>query len=201
MVTWKPPLSFKLDKWATKIFGLSNEQDLMVLREEVQDEEKKQKKGATVVKADVIVPDKVHLFSSSIINKLLILLQYIFSLHKKLLGKTYVAPGKGKAKALLINLDFTFDNPASEIVQVSTADDLGLTALERSTYELLVNHLQHCVSFPHSTGSYCLKTTNNSHVQFTSHWVKGWAKAQVRFYASRVQALLIVAFLGKKKCL
>src|SRR5882724_9030349 len=90
------------------------------------------------------------------------------------------------------------DNPASETVQVSTDDDLGLTAPKKSTYELLVNHLQHCVSFPHSTGSYCLKTTDNSHAQFTSYWVKGWAKAQVRFYASRAQDLLIVSFSGKK---
>jgi len=190
-----------LDKWATKIFSLSNEQVLMVLREEVQDKEKKQNKVATVVKVDVIVPDKVHLFSSSIINKLLILLQYIFSLHKKLLGKINMAPGKAKVKALLIDLDSTMDSPASEIVQVSTADDSGLTAPEKSACELLVNHLQHCISCPHSTGSYFLKTTNNSHVWFTSHWVKEWAKALVRFYASRVQALLIVAFLGKKKCL
>jgi len=200
-VAWKPPLSFKLDKWATKIFSLSNAQDLMVLREEVQDKEKKQKQGATVIKVDVIVPDEVCLFSPFIIDKLLILLQYIFSLRKKLLGKTYVAPGKGKAKALLIDLDSTMDQPASEIGsadQVSTVDDLGLTACEKSAYELLVNHLQHCVGCPHSTGSYCLKTTNNSHVRFTSHWVKGWAKALVRFYASRAQALLIVSFLGKK---
>jgi len=128
MIAQKPPLSFNLDKWATKIFGLSNEQDLMVLREEAQYKEKKQKKGAAVVKADVIVPDKVHLFSSSIINKLIILLQYIFSLHKKLLGKTYVAPGKGKVKALLIDIDSTMDSPALEIAQVSTANDSGLTA-------------------------------------------------------------------------
>src|SRR5882672_1982173 len=114
-VAWKPLLSFKLDKWAAKIFGLSNAQDLMVLREEVQDEEKKQKKGATVIKVDVIVPDKVCLFSSSIIDKLLILLQYIFLLHKKLLEKTYVELGKGKAKALLIDLDSTMDWPASKI--------------------------------------------------------------------------------------
>src|SRR5882672_12266210 len=94
-VTWEPPLSFKLDKQAAKIFGLGNAQDLMVLREEVQDEEKKQKKGAAFVKVDIIVPDKACLFSSSIIDKLLILLQYIFSLRKKLLGKTYAVPGKG----------------------------------------------------------------------------------------------------------
>src|SRR5882672_11015344 len=95
----------------------------MWLREEVQDKEKKQKKGAAVIKVDVIVPDEVFLFSSFMIDKLLILLQYIFSLHKKLLGKTYAVPGKGKAKALLIDLNSTMDQPASKIGsadQVST---------------------------------------------------------------------------------
>ena len=65
---------------------------------------RKQKKGAAVVKAEFIVLDKVHLLSSSIINKLLILLQYIFSLCKKLLGKIHVVTGKGKAKSLPIDL-------------------------------------------------------------------------------------------------
>ena len=55
-----PQSHSRLDKWATKILDLSNEHDLMVLREEVQDEEKKQTKRAAVIKVDFIVPDQVH---------------------------------------------------------------------------------------------------------------------------------------------
>ena len=57
---------------------------------------RRSRRKGPVIKVDVIVPDEVHLFSSSIIDKLLILLQYIFLLCKKMLGKTYVEPGKGK---------------------------------------------------------------------------------------------------------
>jgi len=82
----------------------------------------------TGFEVDVIVPDEVYLLSSSIIDNLLILLQYIFSLHKKLFGKTYVALVKGKVRDLLIDLDSTMDSPAPKIVQVSTGNDSGFKA-------------------------------------------------------------------------
>jgi len=103
-------------------------------------------------------------------------------LRKRLVGQDFGSTGKGKSKAPLLNLDApngSPPDPETSPPQAAGSGLDGLTAEQQICHDVLFKSLKSCENCPHTHGSFCVKTKDNSHVQFTARQVKSWAKAWV----------------------